>query len=214
MLRPCCHRSPSDTFQHLCRSSDSVRDKLAQRTQLVLLGLEPPVCQLLGRVLFFYDPHIVIIHVWRYRDVCQWYGQITTAKLQYLYDHPDFHCFKLFHSVSSLMLSWVLYSSCNGQDSSGDSWELGLNSCLFLSCCVFSSHFSHSSKQYWPQGHPLTNIQWIAVKRNRLRGWVLPLNNHRHGDREVKQSSNCQRRQWSEKRGRERERDTEGKGSI
>lgn len=58
-----------------------------------------------------------------------------------------------------------------------------------------------------PGGHPLTNVQWIAVKRNRLWACVFPLNNHRHRDREVKQSSNCQPRRWSEKRGRERERE-------
>ena len=84
-----------------------------------------------------------------------------------------------------------------------------------MSCPVVSSpldsHFSRSSKQYWPQGHPLTNIQWIVVKRNRLWVWVFPLNNHRRGDREVKQSSNCQLRQWSEKTGRERGRETGGK---
>lgn len=103
----------------------------------------------------------------------------------------------------------------NQGDCLGDFWVLGWNSCLVLSCLSspLDSHFSCASKQYWPQGQPLTNIQWIAIKRNRLWVWVFPLNNHHHRDREVKQSSNCQPRQWSEKRGREREGDGErGRG--
>lgn len=76
-------------------------------------------------------------------------------------------------------------------------------------CRVWSSSpdpgRSRASKQYWPSGHPLTNIQWIAVRRNRFWARLFPLNNHRHGDREVKQSSNCQPRQRSKKRQREKE---------
>lgn len=87
------------------------------------------------------------------------------------------------------------------------SWvEIHASSCPVVSCPL-DSHFSCASKQYWPEGQPLTHAQWIAVWRNRLWALVFPFNNHGHRDREVKQSSNCQPRQWSEKRGRERERE-------
>ena len=42
----------------------------------------------------------------------------------------------------------------------------------FMPCLVRLCPLRGASTQYWPQGHPLTNIQWIAVKMNRLWVWV------------------------------------------
>lgn len=82
--------------------------------------------------------------------------------------------------------------------------------CLVLLCPLLWIHISAVHlNSIDHKGTRWQKIQWIAVKRNRLWFWVFPLNNHRHREREVKQSSNCQPRQWSEKRGSERERQRE-----
>lgn len=48
------------------------------------------------------------------------------------------------------------------------SWlEIHALSCPVMSCPP-DSRLSYATKQYWPEGHPLTNLQWVAVKRNRL----------------------------------------------
>ena len=115
------------------------------------------------------------------------------------------------------MFRWILFPS--PEKTEEIVWvifcELGWNSCLVLSCCVLSSGFRISAvhlnsidlRRGTPRWQPYNESR--SKKGNRLWVEALPLNNHRHGDREVKQSSNCQLRQWSEKRGRERERKRE-----
>lgn len=75
--------------------------------------------------------------------------------------------------------------------------------CLVLLCPVLWIHISAAPLNSIDQKG--THWQTHNELRSKGIGCAFSLfNNHRHRDREVKQSSNCQPRQWSEKSGGER----------